>query len=84
VPDLELPSDEELADLGVPSELVTTTVDVTGYIDQKRAAMAAHASQISETSFFLALPPDVYPLVWGVESFSLRGAPMGTKEDWIF
>ena len=29
--------------------------------------MTAHASQISETSFFLAMPPDVFSTVWGRE-----------------
>ncbi len=34
---------------------------------QKREAMAAHASQISETSFFLSMPADVFSMVWGHE-----------------
>ncbi len=53
--------------MGEPAERITTEVDVTRWIGQKRQAMAAHTSQISETSFFLSMPPDVYSIVWGNE-----------------
>ena len=49
-----------------PSRL-TTEVDVAPWIERKRQAMTAHASQISETSFFLAMPQDVFSTVWGRE-----------------
>jgi LmbE family N-acetylglucosaminyl deacetylase len=29
--------------------------------------MRAHATQISEESFFLAMPPEVFEMVWGQE-----------------
>jgi LmbE family N-acetylglucosaminyl deacetylase len=82
--ELELPSPEEFESMGVPGDLVTTRVDVARYLDQKRHAMAAHASQISETSFFLALPPQLFEAVWGQEDYVLRGAPAGTEEVWLF
>jgi LmbE family N-acetylglucosaminyl deacetylase len=53
--------------MGEPASRLTTEVDVTPWIDRKRQAMSAHASQISDTSFFLAMPPDVYSTVWGHE-----------------
>jgi LmbE family N-acetylglucosaminyl deacetylase len=81
--ELEFPSPEEFESMGVPGELVTTRVDVSRYLDQKRRAMAAHASQISETSFFLALPPPLFDAVWGQEDYVLRGAPPGTEEAWL-
>lgn len=81
--DLDFPTPEQMESLGVPGELVTTNVDVRDYLSEKRAAMAAHASQISETSFFLALPPEISVQVWGFESYVLRGAPAGTNEDWL-
>jgi LmbE family N-acetylglucosaminyl deacetylase len=81
--EMDMPDESELETIGVPAEVVTHDVDVKGFLSQKRAAMAAHASQISETSFFLALPSEVSDLVWGIESYVLRGAPSGTKGDWI-
>jgi LmbE family N-acetylglucosaminyl deacetylase len=40
---------------------------VRGYLDIKRAAMRAHASQIGDTGFFLAMSDDVFTAVWGNE-----------------
>lgn len=70
--------------MGKPGDLITTRVDVTGFIDQKRQAMAAHASQIAETSFFLSMPPVAFNAVWGMEAYILRGAAPGTVETDLF
>ena len=79
VPDL--PDTEGVDEtMGSPGWMITTRVDVTDFLDTKRAAMAAHASQISETSFFLSMPPAVFARVWGVEDYIRRGAPEGTTE----
>ena len=64
--------------MGEPAERLTTEVDVTRWIDRKRQAMTAHASQISETSFFLAMPPDVFSTVWGREWY-IRVRPSWDK-----
>ena len=42
--------------------------------------MAAHASQIAENSFFLALPPAAFAAAFGTEWYRLRGAPPGIRE----
>ena len=83
-PDEETPTAIELDQMGVPEELITTVVDVRDHLDQKRRAMAAHASQISETSFFLSMPPDVFTMVWGQEWFVRVGAAPGTRETDLF
>ncbi len=74
----------DMDSLGTPAWRITTTVDVRAYLPHKRRAMAAHASQIHETSFFLALPPDLFAAVWGLEWFIRRGAPPGTAETGLF
>jgi LmbE family N-acetylglucosaminyl deacetylase len=71
-------------EMGKPSELITTRVDVLPYIDRKRDAMAAHASQIAETSFFLSMPEQAFNAVWGTEAYILRGAAPGTSETDLF
>ncbi len=46
----EVPADmnaDDLSEIGVPEERITTTVDVRPWLARKRAAMAAHASQIA-------------------------------------
>jgi LmbE family N-acetylglucosaminyl deacetylase len=82
----EMPEDltEDTFELGVPEEQITTTVDVRPWLDVKRAAMAAHASQINETSFFLSMPREHFELGFGQEWFILRGAPAGTHETDLF
>jgi LmbE family N-acetylglucosaminyl deacetylase len=55
--------------MGLPEAELTAAVDVTGYLDTKRSAMAAHASQISDTSFFLSLRPEGFRRAFGTEWF---------------
>lgn len=68
-PEAQPPDDvsEQVEDLGEPAERITTEIDVRNFLAQKRAAMAAHASQIDESSFFLALPEEAFAHVWGQE-----------------
>jgi LmbE family N-acetylglucosaminyl deacetylase len=68
-------------DVGVDEAVITTKVDVRDFLTQKRAAMAAHGSQIPESSFFLSMPPKMFSAAFGYEWFIRRGAPDGTKED---
>jgi LmbE family N-acetylglucosaminyl deacetylase len=83
---MEPPPNTEEADpadfeMGKPARLITTRVDVRDVLDTKRASMAAHASQISETSFFLQMPPKAFEAAWGTEWYIRRGVPEGTAED---
>jgi LmbE family N-acetylglucosaminyl deacetylase len=72
---------EEIDSLGVDAKRITTAVDVSAYLEVKRRAMAAHASQISETSFFLAMPPQAFAAVWGTEWYIRLGVqPDGQME----
>jgi LmbE family N-acetylglucosaminyl deacetylase len=75
------PNDDELegADtMGEPAERITTELDVAPWIDAKRAAMRAHASQIAEDSFFLSMADDLFTEVWGQEWFiRVRPEPVG-------
>ena len=76
----DAPDPEEM-DLGMPAEMITTTVDVRDFVGQKRAAMVAHASQIPADSFFLQLPPDAFTAAFGQEWFIRRGPERATVED---
>ena len=77
----DLPDMEDVGDqMGLPEELLTTAVDVSSHLDVKRRAMAAHASQIAENSFFLTLPPAAFAAAFGTEWYRLRGAPPGIRE----
>jgi len=65
------PTDE--AHLGVDAALITHEIDVSSVIERKRAAMAAHSSQITEDSFFLRLPRELFTMAFGVEWYIRRG-----------
>jgi LmbE family N-acetylglucosaminyl deacetylase len=80
--DVERPDPEEL-DLGVPEARITTVVDVSHMLDRKQAAMAAHPSQIADDSFFLAMPPDVFEVVFGTEWFIRLDETPSEPESWI-
>ena len=74
----------DIASFGVPGELITTRVDVSDFLDAKRAAMAAHSSQIAESSFFLNMGPEAFTAVWGQETYIRRGAAPGTIDTSLF
>jgi LmbE family N-acetylglucosaminyl deacetylase len=65
---------------GSPEEVITCRVDVTDYVEQKRASMRAHASQIAEEHFMLAMPDDVFTASFGVEWFIRDGQGPGITE----
>ena len=62
------PSPEWLERMAQTQERITTSVDVTPFIDRKRAAVSAHASQMDET-FFTGMPPATFELAFGLEHF---------------
>jgi LmbE family N-acetylglucosaminyl deacetylase len=54
---------------GTPEEAIATAVDVREWVHLKRAAMAAHASQIPAGHFMIAMPSEVFEQVWGRECY---------------
>jgi LmbE family N-acetylglucosaminyl deacetylase len=79
-PDLE----DESVVFGVPEDAITTVVDVGDFLDRKRAAIAAHASQVHDTGLFLAMPPDVFRAAMGTEFYIRRGVPVGHRDHDVF
>ncbi len=79
----DAPDAAQMDDFGSPASIITTSVDVGDFLGQKRAAMAAHASQIPPDSFFLSMPLEAFAEAFGVEWFIRRGAP-GNRETWLF
>jgi LmbE family N-acetylglucosaminyl deacetylase len=69
--------DEE--NFGQPASVITHRLDVSDFIDRKRASMRVHASQIADDHFFLALPDEAFGVSFGQEWFIQEGdgAPPG-------
>ena len=90
--DLDLGDDDPFDDedggrpdnLGVDGVRITHQIDVSSVIDRKRRAMAVHASQITEDSFFMKLTGDLFTMAFGVEWFIERGATPGTLGSDLF
>lgn len=75
----------ERGEFGSPEALITHAVDVSTVIETKRAAMAAHRSQIGPDSFFFAMPTEVFASAFGTEWFialdgeRAEGAPFSSS-----
>jgi len=61
-------------EFGTHAAQITHAVDATPWIERKRAAMAAHHSQIDEDTFFLQLPDEAFATAFGTEWFVRHGA----------
>lgn len=61
--------------VGTPDEAITTRVDVRPWLDQKRTALARHATQIGPNDPLRQLPEDARDRMLGQETFiQVRGA----------
>jgi len=58
---------------GSPEVDITHAIDVSAFADRKREAMKTHASQITEESFFLSMPDEIFKLAFGTEWFIAQG-----------
>jgi LmbE family N-acetylglucosaminyl deacetylase len=65
----------ESESFGMPDAEITHAIDVSTVIGRKRAAIAAHASQIAPESFFLAMPDEQFASAFGTEWFVDPGNP---------
>jgi LmbE family N-acetylglucosaminyl deacetylase len=76
----DVPDPDENPNFGTPESEITAQVDVSAYTEVKRAAMRAHRSQISDESFFLAMPDDPFRHAFGTEWFIRAGQGPGITE----
>lgn len=59
----------EEPDFGTPEARITHSLDVSDLVEVKRRSMIAHASQITEESFFLTMPAEAFSAAFGTEWF---------------
>jgi LmbE family N-acetylglucosaminyl deacetylase len=55
------------SEFGMPEKELTHAIDVSAVLDRKRASLMAHASQIGDDSFFLAMSDDLFTMAFGTE-----------------
>jgi mycothiol S-conjugate amidase len=77
---LEPPFGDEEPTLGVADEMITTTVDVTPWVEAKRAALLAHRTQMGANVFFAHLPAWLFNDLFGIERFIRVASRVTTPE----
>lgn len=70
--------------LGTPEAQIAWSVDVHDFVGHKRDALACHRSQVSDTSMFLAVPPDAFAMMFGTEFFIEPGNGQAMTLGWPF
>ena len=58
---------------GEPEANISHKVDVLDYCEAKRNAIGCHASQVTDSQWFLSMPPDVFKAAFGAEWFIRKG-----------
>ena len=69
--------------MGTPEAEIHWQVDVSAYLDRKRAALQAHASQVTDIGYFLGMPPEVFAESFGTEYFIEPGCRPGMRRGWF-
>jgi LmbE family N-acetylglucosaminyl deacetylase len=63
---------------------INLKVDVVSYASKKRAAMKCHASQLSDSSFFLSMDDERFAHQFGYEWFIDPKDDSPMRDGWIF
>lgn len=69
------PPVEDAPTFGKPEAEITHRVDVVDFVEQKKASMRAHASQIGPDHFLLAMPDPMFAMGMGVEFYIIDQVP---------
>lgn len=81
--ELEVPDIDGDDPFGSPEEIITHAIDVSAWLGAKRAAMAAHASQIPADSWFLQLPEEAFAAAFGTEWYIDPSSPRAAGDGFI-
>ena len=70
--------------LGTPEDEITWELDVSAYLDRKRASLEAHRSQATDITQFLEMPPEIFARTFGREHYIEPGADGPMRRGWPF
>jgi LmbE family N-acetylglucosaminyl deacetylase len=80
--DPEAPADDGNP-FGTLQEEITMSVDVSEFVQVKRSSIMCHASQVTDSSMFLQMPPETFAVAFGEEFFIEVGQPGGAPRGWF-
>ena len=69
--------------MGLPEAELTHQIDVMAYMEQKRASIFKHKSQIADDGFITKMPLEAFTAAFRTEWFRKAGAPTEPKKSWI-
>jgi hypothetical protein len=69
---------------GSPEDEITWRVDVSAFLDRKRASLEAHRSQATDIEMFLSMPAEVFDLFFGHEYLIEPGHDGPMRDGWPF
>jgi N-acetyl-1-D-myo-inositol-2-amino-2-deoxy-alpha-D-glucopyranoside deacetylase len=80
--------ESESVEFGRPDAEVTTRIDVSAHVEQKRRSMDCHRTQRQDMGWLLELPDDLAAPVLGTEAYVLTHldgdqVPATHREDWL-
>lgn len=70
--------------MGTPEAEIHWQVDVSAYVAVRRAALAAHASQVSDVGQILAMPEEIFARWFSLEHYIEPGRAAGMVRGWPF
>ena len=70
--------------IGTPEAEISWQVDVSGFLAQRRAAVAAHVSQKTDTAWINEMPEAVFATVFGTEWYIEPGRSEPMQVGWPF
>jgi len=70
--------------LGEPESAISWRVDVSPWLERRRAALEAHRSQTTDVGMMLSMPPEVFAAFFGHEHYIEPGAAPGMVDGWPF
>lgn len=80
--DIDAPGDDGNP-IGTPEAEIHLRVDVMDHLGTKRAALAAHASQVTDAGGMLSMPSEAFAAMFGTEWFIEPGAAPGPRAGWL-
>lgn len=70
--------------IGEPESVITHKVNVDSFCEQKLRAIACHASQVTDTTYFTRMYLEIFRLAFGTEWFIKVGESGPPRERWLF
>lgn len=68
---------------GSTEDEITMAVDVSAFLAQKRASIACHASQVTDSSMFMQMPDEIFARAFAYEWFIEPGQSGGAEPGWF-